>query len=234
MSAYLLLPGLMCDAAVWAPLEPYWPEGASCTVVDYGEADSLAEMARRALAQAPPGPLHVAGHSMGGRVALELCRQAPQRVASLALLNTGYLPLAEGEAGQKELATRARFLQLARSQGVRAMAQDWVQGMVAPQRLAQTEFIEAIVAMIARQSEAIFAAQIHALIHRPDATDVLRGLTMPVSVIAAAQDSWATVAQHEAMVALTPHARLHVLACGHMAPMEDPAPTAQAILSPGS
>ena len=59
-------------------------------------------MARKALDSSPTGPLAVAGHSMGGRVALEIARQAPLRVERIALLDTGIEPIAPGEAGERE------------------------------------------------------------------------------------------------------------------------------------
>src|SRR6188768_4074139 len=107
----LLLPGLLCDAAVWAPL------ALDGTVVDYGDARSLTAMAEIALAAAPPGRFAVAGHSMGGRVAFELQRLAPERIERLALLDTGCAALAAGEAGDKERAGRLALLELARRAG---------------------------------------------------------------------------------------------------------------------
>ena len=98
----LLLPGLMCDAAVWAPQVAHLSAHAQCVVADYGLRDSLEAMARQVLASTDAPRFAMAGHSMGARVALEVFRQAPERVNRIALLDTGYLPLAEGEAGQAE------------------------------------------------------------------------------------------------------------------------------------
>ena len=85
----LLLPGLLCDAAVWAPMLPHLEAAADCRIPDYADATSLPEMAERVLADAPPS-FALAGHSMGGRVALEIVRRAPERVPRLALLDTGF------------------------------------------------------------------------------------------------------------------------------------------------
>ena len=95
-SVLMLCPGLMCDAAVWAPQVRALSAARSCLVVDYGLRDSLADMARHVLATAPAERFALAGHSMGGRVALEVMRIAPERVSHLALLNTGIHPLAAG------------------------------------------------------------------------------------------------------------------------------------------
>ena len=73
MTPLLLLPGLVCDRAIWAPLLPALAPHAQCSVADYGRLDSLAAMAAHVLATAPPR-FALAGHSMGGRVALEVMR----------------------------------------------------------------------------------------------------------------------------------------------------------------
>lgn len=219
----VLLPGLMCDAAVWAPLYPHLLADIQPWVADYGAARSLEAMALSVLAQAPAERFALAGHSMGGRVAFEVLRLAPQRVSHLALLDTGHLPRAAGETGAQEAAKRHALLEVARSQGVRAMAQVWVQGMVHPQRLQDAELIESIVAMFARKSADVFAAQIEALLERPDASGVLRSLALPTLLQCGAQDSWSPPEQHAAMQTLAPQAVLDVIEdAGHMAPMERP------------
>lgn len=227
----VLLPGLMCDAAVWAPLDPYLPSGLNVWVADYGMVNSLTAMAQRVLQQAPGERFALAGHSMGGRVALEVVRLAPQRVTHLALLDTGYLPCPAGEAGAQEAAKRHALLAVARQQGVRAMAQTWVQGMVHPDRLRDERLIEDVVAMFARKRADVFACQIEALLARPDASDVLATLTLPTLLLCGAQDSWSPPAQHDAMRRLAPHAVLDVVPdAGHMAPMEQPEAVALSLL----
>lgn len=218
----LLVPGLMCDAAVWQPVLPSLSAGRECRVVDHGEADHFEPMARQLLAAAPPR-FALAGHSMGARVALEVLRQAPERVSRVALLDTGYLARAPGAAGEDEARKRQALLDLARREGVRAMAVQWVQGMVHPQRLSDAPLLDAIVAMFERKSADTFERQIRALLQRPDATEVLRGIRVPALVLCGRQDSWAPVAQHQAMHALIPGAVLAVVEdAGHMAPMERP------------
>ena len=167
----ILVPGLMCDHAVWEPLMPALSPGRHCTVVDHGNASSLVTMAQQLL-DAAPARFALAGHSMGARVALEVVRLAPQRVSRVALLDTGYLPRAAGAAGEEEAAKRHALLKVAQEQGVRAMAQVWVQGMVHPDRLQDAPLIDAIVDMFARKSADTFERQICALLQRPDATDV--------------------------------------------------------------
>ena len=226
-----LAPGLMCDGTTWQPVLPALAERFECTVVDHGLANSLPQMARQILDQAPER-FALAGHSMGGRAALEVMRLAPERVTHLGLFDTGHLPKADGAAGEAEIAKRMSFLNIARTQGIRAMAQAWVQGMVAPHRLQDHDLIESILDMVERKSLDIFERQIHALIHRPDATDVVKQIQCPTLVLCGELDSWAPVAQHQALADLLP-ARPTVVSipdCGHMVMQEQPQAVAQAML----
>nr|WP_315480029.1 alpha/beta hydrolase [uncultured Rhodoferax sp.] len=230
VSTLVLLPGLMCDAGVWEPLYPHLPVNVTPWVADYGMANSLDAMAALVLQQVPVERFALAGHSMGGRVAMEVLRQAPQRVSHVALMDTGHLPRAAGEVGAQEATKRHALLEVARTQGVRAMAQTWVQGMVHPDRLQDVALIEAVVAMFARKSADVFAAQIEALLARPDASDVLRTLAVPTLLQCGAQDSWSPPAQHADMQTLARHAVLDVIGhAGHMAPMERPADVATSL-----
>jgi pimeloyl-ACP methyl ester carboxylesterase len=231
LQALLLVPGLMCDAAVWAPLLPALAPHAQCHIVDHGMADNLGTMAEQLLATAPP-TFALAGHSMGGRVALEVMRRAPERVTRLALLDTGYKAKAPGAAGEEEARKRYALLDIARTQGVRAMAQVWVQGMVAPERLGDAALIEAIVAMLARKSADVFAHQIQALLKRPDTMDVLATLRIPTLVACGQQDSWSPVSQHEEIASYIPVCPpvLTIAQAGHMATMERPVASAQLLL----
>lgn len=187
-------------------------------------------MAELVLEQAP-GHFALAGHSMGGRVALEVVRRAPERVARLALLDTGFLARPAGDDGGLEAAKRYALLQLAQTQGVSAMAHAWVQGMVHPDRLRDTLLIDTITSMFACKSADIFACQIQALLNRPDASDVLRTLSVPTMLLCGAQDTWSPPSQHAQMQSLVPRAQLRVVgAAGHMAPMERPEAVAQCFI----
>jgi pimeloyl-ACP methyl ester carboxylesterase len=227
----ILIPGLMCDHSVWSPLLPLLAH-QQIQIADHGDSDSLVEMARRLLNNAPPS-FDVAGHSMGGRVALEVYRLAPERVRRIALMGTGYLPLPHGDAGETERAGRMALLSLAQTHGVRAMASQWAKQMVAPARLHDTPFIDGILTMFERKPVEVFERQIHALLTRPSASDVLRELRIPCLVMTGEHDGWANVAQHRAMAALIPsHPEACVIAqAGHMLTMEEPASVAQVFLN---
>lgn len=232
----LLLPGLLCDRAVWAAQSTALAGVARCVVPDYGLSASIEAMARLALAAAPAPRFALAGHSMGGRVALEIMRLAPERVERLALLDTGYQPLTDGVAAQQERAQRHQLLATARERGMRVMGEAWAIGMVHPARLENRlagEVFEQILAMIERSSPDVFAAQmIEALLGRPDATPVLRGIACPTLVACGRQDAWSPLARHVQMAERIPGARLCVIEeSGHMTTMERPETVSRLLLN---
>lgn len=218
----LLLPGLMCDAAVWADQCDALTALSRPLVVDHGLRDSIAAMARHAIELAPPGRFAVAGHSMGGRVALEVLRQAPDRVAGLALLDTGSAPLAGGEHGDKERTGRLALLAQAQREGMRAMGRVWARGMMHPERL-DTPLFDALLDMLERSSVEQFEAQIHALLGRPDATPLLLRITCPTLLLCGREDAWSPPERHAEMQRAIPGATLVIVeGCGHMSTMEQP------------
>jgi pimeloyl-ACP methyl ester carboxylesterase len=218
----ILVPGLMCDAAVWEHQARNLRDRVDITIPDHGSLDSLPAMGQAILKRAPER-FALAGHSMGGRVAFEVFRQAPQRVIGLALLDTACVPRRAGLEGEEEAAQRYRLLEKARKEGMRAMGAEWVERMVHPDRLSDTELINAILEMIARKTPDIFAAQIEALLDRPDATAVLPQIRCPTLVLCGREDSWSVLAGHEKIASLIPSSRLVIIEhCGHMSTMERP------------
>jgi pimeloyl-ACP methyl ester carboxylesterase len=133
----LLVPGLLSDRALWAGQLGALGRHVRCIVPACGALDSVPAMAAAVLAQAPPQFVLV-GHSLGGRVALEIMRTAAARVRALALLNTGYQPRAAGAAGANEARERQALLERATALGMRAMGRVWVERMVHPARLGDS------------------------------------------------------------------------------------------------
>jgi pimeloyl-ACP methyl ester carboxylesterase len=226
----VLLPGLACDGLVWAHAGAALDTHATVSVMDYGLIDDLGRMAEKVLDEAPPR-FALAGHSMGGRVALEVLRRAPERIAALALLDTGAQPLSEGDAGRREAAGRRELLEIARTRGMAVMAERWVQGMVWKPRLSERPLVDSIVDMFARRSADLFAAQVHALLTRPDASALLPGIRCRTLVLCGEDDSWAPAARHREMAAAIPGARLVLVPqCGHMCTLERPEAVTAALL----
>jgi pimeloyl-ACP methyl ester carboxylesterase len=225
----LLLPGLNCDEDLWAGQIAALGGTVACVVPRYHDLDSIVAMADTVLDQAPPR-FALAGHSMGGRVALEIVRRAPERVSRLALLDTGYQARDAGERGEQEARQRRRLVELARKFGMRAMGAAWVRGMVHSARVGDSALIGRILAMIERHTPEEYSAQIHALLERPDASDVLPQIRCPTLVACGREDAWSPLARHEVMAALIPNSRLVVFEpCGHMSTMEQPAQVTEAL-----
>lgn len=215
----VLIPGLMNDGWVWrhqiGPLSRIAPVTIACNDRD----DSLAGMAARILAAAA-GPVALAGHSMGGRIALEAFRQAPERIAGLALLDTGTHGFREAEREGRE-----SLVALGRTRGMGAVAAEWMPQMLAAARRDDAELVAGITAMIERCPADAFAAQQTAMLGRADLTPLLGRIARPTLVATGAEDGWSPPAQHEAIAAAIPGAMLRIVAgAGHMLPVEDPDP----------
>jgi len=226
---YLVLaPGLVSDETVWQQqvhdLGSYRVADQVVTVVvDYALCNDLGAMADRLLATAPP-KFALAGHSMGGRVALEAYLRAPERITHLALLDTGSDALPPGEAGEREKAGRFRLLEIARRDGMLAMGKEWTLKMVHPSRLSDATLMDAIHQMIARAPLAQFEAQIQALLARPDRSEMLAQIHVPTLVLCGHEDNWSTIERHVEMSRrITGSVLVDVPDCGHMSTMEQPA-----------
>jgi pimeloyl-ACP methyl ester carboxylesterase len=212
-----LLPGLLCDAAVWRSQANFLSDSHDVRIANFFGYDSLPAMARSVLAMAP-ARFSIAGHSMGARVAIEIVNQAPERVERLSLLDTGVHDVRPGERE-----ARQELVNLANVEGMEALAARWIPPMVAPDRVGDAALMEEISAMVCRATPLIFARQIRALLARPSAQAVLPNIRCPVDVIVGRQDGWSPVSQHEEIVTAVPGARLTIIEdCGHMAPLERP------------
>jgi pimeloyl-ACP methyl ester carboxylesterase len=220
---------LVCDQTLWQRQIDALPDVAVCTCADYGWLDSIPAMAESVL-RAAPDRFSVAGHSMGGRVALEVRRLAPRRVARIALLNTGYLPRAAGAAGEEEARKRGELVSLAESEGMRAMLREWLPPMIDSRRINDTALVNAIIEMMSRKTPEIFAAQVRALLARPDASQVLEQIRCPALLLTGREDGWSGPAQHAAMAAKIAASQLVIVPdCGHMSPLERPAEVSAAL-----
>lgn len=223
MPDLVLLPGLLCDATVWAPQKEVLSGGFRVTAWRhfYGH-DSLGSMAREVLDEAPKR-FALAGHSMGGRVALEIMRTAPERVERLALLDTTATP-----ATPQEPERRREMIDLARREGMAALAAHWLPMIIHPQRLHEREFVKALAAMISRATPQIFEGQAAALLNRPDYRPVLPKIACPTLVACGRDDLWSPISAHEEIAAAIPGAKLALIDnCAHMATVEAPAEVAR-------
>src|SRR5579863_345921 len=122
MQSLVFLPGFLCDQTVWLHQMDALSDLALPICMDWGSLDSIVAMAESVL-RAAPERFALAGHSMGGRVAFQVCRLAPERVLKVAVMNTGADARPEGAAGENEGRSRRVLLNIARTQGMRAMGQ---------------------------------------------------------------------------------------------------------------
>jgi len=179
--------------------------------------NSIVAMAEAVLRWAPP-TFALAGHSMGGRVAFQVYRLAPERVTKLAVMNTG-----SDARSESEEPGRRRLLAIARSQGMRAMAVEWLKGMLPAYRQNDRELTEEIIGMFERKSPDLFEIQMLALLGRPNATPLLPQIQCPALVLTGRDDAWSPPARHLDMAQLIPKSELVLVPkCGHMSTMECP------------
>jgi pimeloyl-ACP methyl ester carboxylesterase len=211
----LFLPGLICDRSIYAPQIAAF---SGVRVVDgYGLADTLPEMARIALEQAPEGRFDLFGHSMGGRVALEVFRLAPERIRRIALVSTGAHPLQPGESEKREALKSVGY-----NHGFEKLVDQWLAPMVAEANRSTDAYREMREMCIAAGQD-VFDAQIHALVNRPEQESLLSEISCPALVMTGELDSWASPAQHEAMASRIEDAELVVVpGAGHMIMREAP------------
>lgn len=190
------------------------------------EHDSILAMAEAVLRWAPPR-FALAGHSMGGRVAFQVARLAPERVTRLAVLNTG-----SDARNDTEEPGRRRLLSIARTQGMRPMAIEWLKGMIPPYRQNDAPLVEEIIAMFERKSPDLFEIQMLALLGRPNATPFLPQIQCPALVLTGRDDVWSTPARHLDMAQWIPKSELVLVPkCGHMSTMERPQEVTAALRS---
>lgn len=212
----LLLPGLLCDARIW----PRTALDLGCPVVvpmGYGDASTLADMAERVL-QTAPARFSLLGHSMGGRVALEIIRRSPERVERLALVSTGVHLLRPGEAN-----SRHALLDIGIAEGAEALVNRWLPPMVAPSRRTDEDLLAPLKSMCVQAGVDTYAAQIAALLHRPEVESLLPGITCPTQVMVGSEDQWSPPDQHRAIADAIPNAVLKIVeGSGHMLPAEAP------------
>jgi pimeloyl-ACP methyl ester carboxylesterase len=223
------LPGLLCDQEVWRHQMDALSDIATCSCADWGHLDSIVAMAESFLKTAPER-FALAGHSMGGRVAFQVFRLAPRRVTRIALLNTGADARPAGAAGEEEERKRMVLLNVARTEGMHAMAKLWLPPMVKPGRMEDTAFVNAVYGMVERKTPEIFEAQIRALLGRPDANPVLRQIRCPTLLLSGREDGFSPPARHADMAAVIPGSKLAIIpGSGHMSPMEQPELVAEAL-----
>lgn len=216
----VFIPGLAADARMWAAQCPAMPAALRPQVslaAHQPAQTSIEAMAAAVLAQTP-GRLLLCGASMGGMVAMEAARQAPGRVAGLALLGTTARP----ETPEMH-ALREGAIALFAQGKVREVIEPNVALAFHPRQAAQAALVQTYLDFVLDAGAEVLIRQNRAVMARPDARTHLPTLRCPVLVLCGDSDALTPPECSEEIVALVPQAEWHRIAeCGHMLTMEAP------------
>jgi pimeloyl-ACP methyl ester carboxylesterase len=224
----LLLPGLMNDERVWAPIVNALPAERHVQIACTHLYASVKDSACNAIAAMPPGIFAVAGFSLGGYVAMEVCRQAPDRIAGIGLLDTG--ARADSEDAKQ---SRIRMVQ-AMGSGTATLEQiaaGFAARVVHPASLEKKELLMLLASMASNVGRQGFANQQQAAMDRADSRDLLAALQVPALVLCGRQDQVTPLALSEEMTSLLSGSELvTVEESGHMTTLEQPGAVVAAVL----
>ncbi len=221
----LLVPGLVSSPRIFEPVAPALWQFGPVTVANHIRDSSMGAIARRILAEAPPR-FALAGHSMGGYIAFEIMRQAPQRVAKLALINTRARPdTPEATARRRSLIARAK------SGDYHAVLDEMFLGFVHPSRREDASLRQLVHDMGDDVGVDAFIRQQTAVISRPDSRPTLAWIKCPTLVLSGDEDNTIPNSLSVEMADGIHGAKLTILAnCGHLPQPEQPQATAEALV----
>ncbi len=214
----LLLPGMMCDASLWShqieALGSHW----HVSVGDITGAESVREIAAQVLACAPRS-FAVAGLSMGGIVAQEMWRQAPQRIERLALLDSNFRA---DPPGRRRLRDR-QMADVAAGALERVLRDELKPNYLADCHRDDPVLLDDVLGMGMALGAEVFQRQSLALRDRPDSSATLATITCPALVLCGDEDRLCPPALHREMAAAIPNGSLEIVSrCGHLSAMEQP------------
>jgi pimeloyl-ACP methyl ester carboxylesterase len=213
---FILCPGFMTDRALWSRMEPGLAELGACTFADLSRTDDL-EAAARDILESAPGRFILIGFSLGGFVAREIVRLAPDRVSGVVLMNSSARP------PRPEIAKRNAFLiGHTKERGFRGLSSDAVKKAFHPDLRENEALIQEVKDMALRLGADAFIRQLS--IQRRDGRPDLANIACPALVIWARQDELRSMNESQEMADAIPGARFEIIEdCGHMTPMEAPA-----------
>lgn len=213
----LLLPGLLADARLFEPQVQGLADVATPVVADLTGAASIAALASLAIGRMPPGRFALAGLSMGGYVALEVMRQASERVIALALLNTNARP-----DSPESSANRRRLMALA-EKDFPAVNAALLPKLLHPEHLKDARLVNLLDDMALAIGVEAFKRQQEAIIGRLDSRPHLGAIHVPTLVLAAREDAIMPLEVSEELARGIPGARLEMVEhCGHISSLEQP------------
>jgi pimeloyl-ACP methyl ester carboxylesterase len=220
----VLVPGLLCTGALWAPQIAALADIAACTMADHRRHRTMRGIARSILAAAPER-FALAGLSMGGYIAYEILRQAPERVQRLALLDTG----ARADTPERT-AARRELIATAEREGVRRAQEVLMPTLVHPARLDDRPLVDTVLQMAVDTGLAAFKRQEAAIIGRPDSRPLLASIRCPTLVLVGEQDARTPPTLAREIADAIPGARLEIVPdCGHLPTLERPEAVTRAL-----
>jgi len=221
----LLVPGLVSSPRIFAPVAPALWQMGPVMVANHIRDDSMAAIAMRILAEAPPR-FALAGHSMGGYIAFEIIRQAPERVLKLALINTQARPdPPEATARRRGLIARAKAGQY------RAVLDELFPLFVHPSRRERADLRQLVYDMADDVGVEAFIRQQTAIMARADSRATLATITCPTLVLTADEDNTIPNKLSKEMADGISGSKLVILPdCGHLPQPEQPEATANAMI----
>jgi pimeloyl-ACP methyl ester carboxylesterase len=215
MPHLVLLPGLLCDASLFRQQADALADVAHVIVADLTLSDSISALAKHVLAHLPEGKFVLAGMSMGGYVAFEIMRQAPERVMALALLGTSANP-----ETPEASAAREALIALAEND-FPAVVDTLLKRMAHPDNANEREVGSVFESMATGLGREVFERQERAIISRPDSRPTLATIRCPTLVVGGREDLVVPVAVHRELAAAIDGARLEIIEdCGHLLPLE--------------
>lgn len=214
----ILLPGTLCDKRLWQHQVENLSSLADVSVVMLTEDDSIEDMARRVLKEAPER-FALAGLSLGGIVALEIVKQAPERVLKLALLDTNPRSPREEQAETWE-----KFIDMAESGEFRQITKDYLLPvLIHPDSQKNEELTSEIVKMADNIGKSAMVRQMRALISKPDGRAALNKIGCPTLVMTGENDTVCTMDMHVELAENIKNSKLVTIDhCGHLSSMEQP------------
>ncbi len=220
----VLLSGLLCDQYVWRSVAERLGDIAEVSILSFAGYSHISTMADYVLSNAPSS-FALAGHSMGGRVAIEAYKKHPQRISRLALLNTGVHPVKDSERP-----SRQRLLDLSKQAGMRAVAETWLPPMMGTQEQNNPSLMGELEAMVLRNTADDFQGQIQSLLNRPNAEAVLPSISIPTLLLSGSDDAWSPVSQlKDIQQQITNSTFIEIENSGHMSTVEKPNEVALAL-----
>ena len=224
MHPLVLLPGLLNTRRLYQRQIADLADLAEASVPELWRHESIGAMAEATLEMAPER-FALAGFSMGGYVAFEILRRAPERVTHLALMDTQATPdTPEATARRKGFIEQTR---LGRFDGVQPSL---LPQIVHREHLDDQSIIQPILEMAAEVGADGFCRSQTAMIARPDSRPLLVGIKQPTLVLVGRQDMATPLARAQEMATDISHSQLVVLdECGHMSPLEKPAEVSAAL-----